>query len=331
MSGPGSVPETATHRLARLLTLVPWLAHRPGISVADAARGLDITPDQLRADLDLIFLCGYGSMPDELIEVDADGDRIVVRNADTIDRPLRLGLDEAITLMVGLRALADVAGLTDRDALDSALAKLEEAAGSVADVTRRVQADLTDDAGADALAAARRALAEHRRLHLRYLVPSRDETTERDVDPMRLVSLDGHWYLEGWCHRAEQTRLFRLDRVEAIELLDVDGTPPSQATPRDLAAGTFQPGPGTEAVTLRLAPGAAWVADYYPVDAVVQGEGAALEVTLRTADTAWLRRLLLRLGGQGAILAPAALAAEVGQAARAALAAYSGEEPPARR
>ncbi len=47
------------------------------------------------------------------------------------------------------------------------------------------------------LAAVRDALRRHRRLHLRYLVPSRDETTERDVDPMRLVAVAGRWYLEG--------------------------------------------------------------------------------------------------------------------------------------
>ena len=121
--------ETATARLARLLTLVPWLSNRPGISVDDAAKGLGISEAQLRADLDLIFVCGYGQMPDEMIEVDAEGDRIVVRNAETIARPLRLGVDEAITLMVGLRALGNVPGLTDTDAIDRALARLEEQYG----------------------------------------------------------------------------------------------------------------------------------------------------------------------------------------------------------
>ena len=51
----------------------------------------------------------------------------------------------------------------------------------------------------------------------------RDEATERDVDPMRIVGDDGRWYLEGWCHRAEDTRLFRMDRVEELTVLDVDG------------------------------------------------------------------------------------------------------------
>ena len=46
---------------------------------------------------------------------------------------------------------------------------------------------------------------------------------------------------EGWCHRAEDTRLFRLDRIETAEVLDADGTAPAAATARDLDAGTFVP------------------------------------------------------------------------------------------
>jgi len=46
-------------------------------------------------------------------------------------------------------------------------------------------------------------------------------------------------------------------------------------------------------------------------------------VTLRTADTAWLRRLMWRLGSQATVLEPAELALEVQQGARRALEAYA--------
>ncbi|MFV0463839.1 MAG: helix-turn-helix transcriptional regulator [Nostocoides sp.] len=317
-----AAPEAATSRLARLLTEIPWLSSRPGISVQEASAGLGISPEQLRSDLDLIFLCGYGQMPDELIEVESDGDHIVIGNADTVRRPLRLGLDEAITLMVGLRALGDVPGLTDSVAVAGALAKLEEATGAVGEATRRVHVDIADDSSATAMATIRVAIDHHRRLHLRYLVPSRDETTARDVDPMRLASLDGHWYLEGWCHRSEAVRLFRLDRIESIQQLDVDGTPPAHAAPRNLDAGTFEPGESDESVTLTLSRRGRWVADYYPVEQSREDADGSLTVVLRVGDRAWLRRLVLGLGGAGRIVAPADLAAEVEQEAAEALAAY---------
>jgi proteasome accessory factor C len=169
---------------------------------------------------------------------------------------------------------------------------------------------------------ARRAVAGHRRVHLRYLVPSRDESTERDVDPMRVVNLDSRWYLEGWCHRAQDTRLFRMDRIEALEVLDVDGTPPPEAQLRDLDAGTFTPREDDQLVTLHLQPGAAWVSDYYPVESVETGDDGSQTVTLRTADTLWLRRLVWRLGGLGTVVAPPELAQVVREGAQAALTAY---------
>ncbi|MGL4176766.1 MAG: helix-turn-helix transcriptional regulator [Dermatophilaceae bacterium] len=318
--------ETATARLSRLLTMVPWLVNRQGIDVAQAAADLGVSVEQLEADLRLLFLCGYGQLPDELIDAQWDEGRVFIGNADDIARPLRLGVDEAVTLIVGLRALREVPGLGERDAVDRALAKLEAAAGSAADPASRVRAELADGASAEMLAGARRALDGRRRIHLRYFVPARDEATERDVDPMRVVGIDGRWYLEGWCHRAEDTRLFRMDRVEQLTVLDdVDGTPPPQARERDLAEGTFRPAPDDLVVTLRLRPGATWVADYYPVESVqpaLPDDGGGLVVRLRTADTAWLRRLVWRLGGAATVLDPPDVVAEVREGAAQALAAY---------
>ncbi|MBR7742301.1 WYL domain-containing protein [Phycicoccus sp. BSK3Z-2] len=306
--------------------MVPWLVNRQGIDLRRAADELGVSTDQLEADLRLLFLCGYGQMPDELIEADWEGGRVFVGNADEISRPLRLGVDEAVTLIVGLRALREVPGLDERDAVDRALAKLESAAGEAAAPASRVRAEVGSRVEADVLSRVRGALADHRRLHLRYVVPARDEATERDVDPMRVVGMDGAWYLEGWCHRAEDVRLFRLDRIEDLVVLDVDGTPPQQAHERDLSEGTFRPAPDDVTVVLRLLPGATWVADHYAVDDVEEvpaSEGGGLRVSLRTADTAWLRRLLWRLGGAGRVESPADLAAEVLGGADAALAAYS--------
>ncbi len=75
------------------------------------------------------------------------------------------------------------------------------------------------------LAVVHRGLAEQRRLHLSYYVPARDETTERDVDPMRVSVVEGRSYLEGWCRLADAVRLFRLDRITAATVLDVAGQP----------------------------------------------------------------------------------------------------------
>ena len=320
--------ETATDRLSRLLTMVPWLVARQGIDLGQAAAELGITVEQLETDLRLLYLCGYGQMPDELIDAQWESGRVFVTNADTIARPLRLGRDEALTLMVGLRALAAVPGLGERDAIERAMAKLEQATGASASAAARVEVAISEGVEADLLADARRAVEGHRRVHLRYLVPSRDEATERDVDPMRVVNLDSRWYLEGWCHLAQDTRTFRMDRISGLDVLDVDGTPPADAQLRDLDAGAFTPRPDDTLVTLRLLPGATWVSDYYPTESVETAADGSQTVALRTADTLWLRRLLWRLGGRGTVVSPPEVAEAVREGAEAALAAYGADAKP---
>lgn len=311
--------ESATNRVERLLTMVPWLASRQGIEIERAAAGLGITEKQLRADLDLLFMCGYGPMPDELIEASYEGGRVFVTNADTISRPLRLTVDEAISLIVGLRSLA-ASGAGESRAVERALGKLEGAAGAIPGVDRVLVVEDDTETG-HVLADLRDALTAGRRVHLGYHVPSRDERTERDVDPMRLARVEGHWYLEGWCHRAQDVRLFRIDRIEAVEVLDVPADPPEGVAGRDLSAGVYQGGAEDVAVLVRLAPGAHWVAEYYPVTDRTP-DGDHLLVTMPSSTEGFMQRLVLRLGGDVEVVDPASLRASVAGHARSALAAY---------
>ncbi|MBX6370842.1 MAG: WYL domain-containing protein [Acidothermus sp.] len=314
---------TSSAHLARLLALVPYLLRHPGIPLAEAARTFGVSQAELRKDLNLIYMCGLpGYYPDDLIEVDiGPSGRITVSNADVIARPLRLTRDEALPLIVALRMFADLPGVIDRHAVDSALAKLEDALQDASFVDAQPVAVDVDPHGPVATAV-REALETKRRLRLRYYVPSRDEVTERDVDPLRLEVVDGRSYLEGWCRRAEAVRLFRLDRILEARVLDAPCEPPPEAAPRDLDAGIFQPGPGQIAVTLRLERPAHWVAEYYPCEEIETSDDGALTVVLRTPDTRWVRRLLLRLGEAARVLDPPELAAEMRTEAETALRSY---------
>ena len=317
----------STEQLPRLLSLVPYLLTRPGAKLADVAQTFGVSEQQLARDLELVYMCGLpGYYPGDLIEVDITAaGHITLSNADTIARPLRLSRDEALPLIVGLRMLADLPGLLDRDAVDSALAKLEGAAGEAAAVaSTAVTVDVEPPAADPAVVAqVDRALRERRRLHLSYYVPARDETTERDVDPMRVSVVDGRSYLEGWCRSAEAVRLFRLDRITAASVLELPSDPPPEAAPRDLDAGLFQPGPDDVEVLLELGPAARWVPEYYPCESVEQLPDGGLVVRLRTADLRWVRRLALRLGGAGRVVAPPELVDSIADAARVALDAYA--------
>jgi proteasome accessory factor C len=319
-----TAPSTA-ERMTRLLALVPYLQARPdGVRLADAAEDFGVPEAQLRRDLDLLWMCGLpGYGPGDLIDLAFEGDRVRVTFTAGMVRPLRLSTDEAVALIVALRTLLELPGLAEGEAVSRALAKVSAAAGHPAEVAAPVVVSV--DAREQSLSVVREGLERRRALFLHYYVPSRDERTERVVDPMRLLLVDGHWYLEAWCRNVEGTRLFRLDRIDDVAVLDEPSAPPPEAHERDLDSGLYQPGESEPLVRLRLARTARWVADYYPVEeqAEVPDPPGGLAVAVRTSDLAWARRLVASLGGAATVDEPAELAEQVAAEARAALARYA--------
>ncbi|MGR8011516.1 helix-turn-helix transcriptional regulator [Streptomyces hypolithicus] len=310
----------AIDQTRRMLSLVTYLRERPGAHVGDVARAFGITQDELISDLDVLPMCGTSFRGGDLLDIDTDGDRIWWHNPDDVAEPLRLAADEATALLVAARAVSTLPGLRegDRQALLRATAKLEAAAGEAASASSRLSVTFESEGGV--FADVDRAISERRRLWLRYYSPARDELTEREVDPIRLFAV-GHTYMEAWCRLSEARRTFRLDRVAEIRLLDEPSVPPELEL-RDLSEGLVQPSADDPEVVVEVGPGGRWVAEYYPHDSAEELLDGGLRVTLRTPDPASLRRLALRLGGDGHIVSPPELAASARDAAREALAGY---------
>lgn len=314
----------AIDQTRRMLSLVTYLKDRPGARVEEVARAFGISEDELISDLNVLPMCGTSFRGGDLLEIDTDGERIWWRNTEALGadtaRPLRLAADEATALLVAARAVATLPGLreSDRDALQRATAKLETAAGESAGASARLSVTFESEGGV--FADVDRAIAERRRLWIRYYSPARDELTEREVDPIRLFAV-GHTYVEAWCRLSEARRTFRLDRVAEIKLLDERSDPPP-IEPRDLSAGLVQPAATDPKVVIEVGPGGRWVAEYYPYDSAEELPDGGLRITLRTPDPASLRRLALRLGPDGRITAPEELARSAREAARKALAEY---------
>jgi proteasome accessory factor C len=321
-------------RLPRLLSLVPYLLARPGVPIADVAADFGIGERQLRRDLELLWMCGLpGYGPGDLVDLSFAGDTVTVTEDAGMRRPLRLTTAEGTALLVALRTLGDLPGMVDTDAVRRATAKIERAVGDAG--VGGVAVGVTPQEQATT-AAVREALESGRAATIRYYTAGRDAVSRRTVDPMRLLLVEGRGYLEAWCRMAEAVRLFRLDRVDDVIVLAEPAAAPPEAQPTDLSAGVFRPRPEHGTAVLLLEPEARWIAEYYPVDEVVElpshdGEsgdgdrdsgdgGGRARVLLRYADPAWLVRLVLGLGGGARVLDPPELAAEVARRAREALA-----------
>jgi proteasome accessory factor C len=309
-------------RLARLLNLVPYLIARPGIRVADAAADLGVSEKQLQEDLELLWVCGLpGYGPGDLIDMAFDGDRVTITYDAGIDRPLRLTQDEALALVVALRLLAGLPDTDDRAAVERALAKIETAAGeAAADLPVAVRP--TGASAAERVADMQGVVQRGHAVRMTYYTATRDELTDRVVDPMRVIVAGGFGYLEAWCRRAEAVRLFRIDRIEAYSELDKPADVPADARPTDVREGIFRPSDDLPLVTLRVGRWARWITEYYPCEEVVEESPERWLVSLRASDLDWARRLVLGLGPGVTVVRPRELADAVTQEAQAALSAY---------
>jgi proteasome accessory factor C len=311
--------RASVDRLGRLLNLVPYLLARPGIPVAEAAADLGVSVRQLNEDLELLWVCGLpGYGPGDLIDMAIEGDRITITYDAGIDRPLRLNPDEALALVVALRMLAETPGTGSKDAIERALAKIESAAGDLADAPVAVGAP-PDDERLDAI----RSVAESgHALRITYYTAARDETSERIVDPMRVLMVAGRAYLEAWCRKAEGTRMFRVDRIDAFTELDEPAVPPAHLDLHDVSDGVFHPTPDLPLVTLRVGRSSRWITEYYPCEEV-RRDGAEWLVTMRVTDLGWAQRLLIGLGPDVTVVAPAELVERIRAQAAAALDQYA--------
>lgn len=345
MGRPSSVD-----RLVRLLALPAWVAEHPGASFDEAAAHFGVGARTIERDVYTLWVSGLpGGLPDALVDFDADdfeSRRLRLTQPLGLDRPIRLSREEAVSLLLALRVLI---GLLDADAeaalplrraeaAVSALLGYErpdsapppdapgrpapaegDGAGPAAD---RVPAAAPAPAGGSGavLAAVRRATARRERLRLVY-VSATDERTERDVDPLELVSDGSHLSLLAWCCTARGERTFRLDRIVSAEPAGRAADP--HPRPSSAAAGRPDHIAHGETAVLHLEPGGRWLAEQIPCEEVVRLADGSLRVRVVGRDERWLVGLVLSAGRHLRGVEPRSLAAAAAARARGALERYA--------
>ncbi|MEX2549187.1 MAG: WYL domain-containing protein [Nitriliruptoraceae bacterium] len=306
---------SAADDVARMLTLVPWLLERPGASFAEVAEAFGVSEGTIRADLGHLDFCGLpGLGGGDLFEVSTVGDRVVLRMADELRRPLRPTPREALRLVVTVDAVAEALG-EELPALRSAVDRIRAAL----DIPER-SADVVAPDGVSALPTLRAAVREQRRVRLRYQGRADDAPRVREVDPWALHVRDGTWYLQGHDHGAGERRVFRLDRVAAAEILD-------QAVlaeaPDELEPPAYVPGPDDLEIVLAVSPRGRWVEDAVTVDEIEEHRDGGATLRLHTDAPRWMASVVLMAAGEVVVRSPASLVAEVLAQAEAGATRYA--------
>ncbi|HEY0400133.1 MAG TPA: WYL domain-containing protein [Acidimicrobiia bacterium] len=325
-------PDAAV-RLRRLLTIIPWIVDHQGSTLDELAARFGIKLAELERDLELVPFCGLPPYtPDRLIDCEIVDGRVFLRFAEYFARPLSLTPGEGFALLAAGQALLAVPGADPSGSLAAALGKLAGLLGAGDGMAVELGA-------ARYLEPLRAAAGAGERVEIDYYTFGRDELTTRRIDPRAVFAAAGQWYVDAYCHRAGDDRLFRVDRVRGVrptgehfEAASDGGAGPARpggsgvssvpGGPGVSPGAIFNPRPSDRRVTLLLNASAAWVPESYPMESVEELPDGRLRVVLVASERAWLERLLLRLGPAAEVLDPAEVRVEAAEAARRLLVRY---------
>ncbi|MDZ7662595.1 YafY family protein [Thiohalophilus sp.] len=151
-------------------------------------------------------------------------------------------------------------------------------------------------------------LARHR-LTVSYYVRARDETTERELSPQRLLYYRDNWYLDAWCHTRQEFRRFALESIRQVRL----GSEPAEEMAPELldgqlgdSYGIFAGSPHERAV-LRFSPERArWVAEeqWHPDQEGRFDEAGYYQLSVPFSDPRELLMDILKFGPDVEVLEP---------------------------
>ena len=300
--------QTPLSRTARLLDLVPYVASHQGIEIAALAKNFNVTQAQMISDLTTLWMCGLpGYTHLELMNLSFESGFVTIHNAETLSNPRSLNSEETIALLLGLdlvigslpterNDLRDLASslvkrLSLRSSINAKLTAIASAAGSVRAVIEK-------------------ALSKNSWVEITYHSSYSDTVSTRLVHPIELRIEGGNEYLWAMCHSARSFRVFRVDRIQEIE---VCSAPETSLNPVE-----NQVGKAVYVIRVHTRPRAAMERFSLDRNSLLQ------ENEILSFSNEWVRRSVMASAGSVEVLEPSGVRNEIAQSAQTLLDRYKG-------
>lgn len=306
--------DRTASRLTRILAMLPWVIANPGTTVADVGERFGYKSErELAADLEMIFVCGLpGYGPGDLMVAFIDDDEVVVDMADYFEDAPRLTPTEMLSMLAA--GMAVIAAGQASPALESAVDKLATTVSPDGGEGLAVEVDTEPDL----VGPLRDAIGSSRAVEITYTSIGRNETSTRIVEPWLVFTSIGNWYLLGHCRSAQDERMFRVDRIRGLNVIEETFEPPP-SVPEPVVR--YSPTDDDVTCDIRLSHDSRWVLDYYPVE-VLDDDGATVTIRFSAMDPSVAARLLLRLGDRAELVAGVEVKAELERLGGRMLARY---------
>jgi predicted DNA-binding transcriptional regulator YafY len=324
----GSALPDEYRRVARILEIIQYIATRPGGWKRKAlAERYDLSERQIQKDLDII----RHRLGLPLIH---DGAGYSFERIPKLPS-VQYTFPEALSLLLAMQSAQQVSGVGSPD-LAAAIARLQsvfppEFAAFIAQVNRQVTHPTQRTNRQQTLLLLHRALLEQRKARMTYRTLSRGgELNERVVRPYHIMPYVRSWQLIAYCEKRQAVLMFKVDRIDAITLLDERYSVPKDFTLDDYLGATWGMlrGDASEPVdvALHFSPEAgAWVAEeqWHPSQQVEEQPDGSVLFKLHIAVTAEFVNWLMYYGSRVRVLEPFWLQDRLREEHQLAIDAYS--------
>lgn len=315
-----------TDRTARLVRVM-YMIHqsRHGVSVKEIAQECEVCVRTAYRDIKAL---------ETVIDVPIwkDGDKYRTVESYFLP-PVQFSLPEAMTIFLAARLMLSYAHRYDSN-IDTTFQKLNSIVPSplkeqIRKTMEWLQKLPRDEHYLRILETLAEAWVKQRTIRMQYHTLGDEKPTERSIDPYFIEpAAAGHSsYVIAYCHRTEEIRMFKIERIKSIEITSGSYDVPAEFDVNAYLASAWVIEARDEAETVRLKfkPYVARIMEetiWHPSQVIERQADGYLTMTLRVSISVELCSWILGWGEKVEVLEPEKLRREIARIAKAVLGMY---------
>jgi proteasome accessory factor C len=276
-----------------LIEMLPWLVANNGASLNEVATQFEITNKYALELISQLVVTGPSQDGGGLVDIDfEDADSIFVTDAKSLDRQVKLSSFEATTLLGGLHYLEQFPALVNPEIVAGLITKIQTLLPSlespISVITPPVSTEVSKVIASS--------IAKGCAVEIRYGAVTKEDISERLVDPIQIYIRDDFTYLQAWCRTSGAWRNFRLDRImsaaESSQKIEVPTQQVELEATRDYLA------------TIELDKAYYGQLDQVDIISFKEYMWHAVEVQFKVYSRDWLISMILASGGRMRAIGP---------------------------
>ncbi len=309
-------------QLSRQWKIISYLsASRRGKQVSELAHDLDCHPRTVYRDLEALQQAGFPLIAEKFDNKSLWGILDTFKN----QTPIPLSITELMALYFSRGMLGTLKGTVFHDSLESFLQKVQatlpdESLGYIEEIEKAylVSNRPLKEYGKfkERLDILNQALISKQFVSIDYFTMSKQEKTSRQVAPYRILFVDGTFYLIGMCSLRNDIRIFALDRIENISIMQQNYEVPDDFSAEELLKTSFGVFVGGDAVHVKvrfLKDCAGYISEknWHPSQEITEEEDGSIIFKATVAGLDDVKFWIMKWGASAIVLEPESLKNEI--------------------